>query len=109
MHHFFVYCAILSVGWVVFTQAYIASHVVSHVTDDGRSITYTCPDATEKTVPYRVGEDMVAYVKPSPIYPFEPVDISQRNPRILYVCLLSIGTCLLWAYIAYLAALNEGN
>lgn len=108
MHHFFAFCAIMSLGYLFLTHIHLASHVASHVTDES-TITYTCPDTSQKTIPYKVSEDMVAYIKPSPIYPFDPEHITQHNPRLLYASLMCAGMCALWAYVAYLAALKEGN
>ena len=108
MHRLFASCAVLSLGIILFTQARISSHVVSHVTND-HTITYECPDTSLRTIRYEVGEDMVAYVKPSLVFPFDPVDISQQNPRLTYVGLMCAGMCALWAYVMHLAALKAGN
>ena len=111
MHQFFAFSALLSVGYILLTQARLASLTpASHVTTD--TLTYTCPDASEKTVPFKgenIDEDVVVYVKPSLLYPFNPTAISFHTPRLMYAMLMCAGMCMLWAYVVYLAALKVQN
>lgn len=111
MHQYSVSFAILSLCCVLVTQAHLASYTpASHVTSD--SLTYPCPDTTEKTIPFRgriLDDDTVVYVKPGLTYPFDPIDISLYNPRLVATMLMCAAMCFVWAYVMYLAALKTQN
>ena len=114
MHQYSASFAILSLYCVLITQARLASYTpATHVTSD--SLTYSCPDTTEKTIPFKgkfledTDNDVVVYVKPALTYPFRPIDISLYNHRMVATILLCAGMCSVWAYVMYLAALKTQN
>lgn len=75
-------------------------------------VTYECPDGSSRTIPYTgplPQDDLVLYVKPSLIHPFDPVHMCFGAPQLVHAGLLCAGLCALWAYIVHLAALKEGN
>lgn len=108
MHRFFAGCAILFVFAIITTYLSLSSYTASDVTTPN-TIEYTCPDNSKRSIPCRPGEDMTVYVQPSLVYPFDPVHMTQHNPRLTHVSFLCAGMCALWAYIAYSAALKEGK
>ena len=95
-------------------------YVIGDVSERGR-LTYPCPDTSMRTIPYSgpvPKEDMVVYVKPSLLYPFDPEHVCLGAPHLVHAGLLCAGLCALWAYLAHLActtphpalaALNGGN
>ena len=119
MPHFTsVFCsfALVSLALVIFSRAntIIALHQIANVTCENEQtyITYRCPDMSERRVAYTgrlPDEDLVLYVKPKMTYPFDPDSISVGHPRLQNAGLLCAGTCSLWAYVMYLAALKQGN
>jgi hypothetical protein len=107
----FLVCAFGSLVAVASAKIQTIPYTIADTTQTG-CVTYACPDGSTRTFPYTgplPQEDLVLYVKPSLIHPFDPVHICFGAPQLLHAGLLSAGLCGLWAYIVHLAALKEGN
>ena len=107
----FAVCAFGSLVAVVNATIQTTPYTIGDTSQPG-TVTYACPDGSSRTIPYTgplPQEDLVLYVKPSLIYPFDPVHICLGAPQLLHAGLLCAGLCALWAYIVHLAALKEGN
>ena len=67
---------------------------------------YTCPDHQDRTFEYSgplPQDDMVLYINPRPVYPFDPLQVRITAPQFINSGFLCAGTCALWAYVVHLA------
>lgn len=107
----FAVCAFGSLVAVMSAKLQTMSYTIGDTSHTG-VITYMCPDGSTRTIPYTgpiPKEDLVVYVKPGLVHPFDPVHMCFGAPQLLHAGVLCAGLCALWAYIVHLAALKEGN
>lgn len=105
---FFAVCALVSCGTVLFSKARLIPYTPATVIHNNK-IRYMCPDGQERSFEYTgplPREEMVLFVKPNPLYPFNPIHVTIGAPQFVDSGYLSAGTCALWAYVVH-RALSE--